>query len=44
MTDLLSVAADVLTLLGTTVSLTLEIRRARREADAAVKDRGNPEE
>ncbi|WP_331719247.1 hypothetical protein [Streptomyces sp. NBC_00158] len=44
MTDLLSVAADVLTLIGTTVSLTLEVRRARREAVAAVKDRENPEE
>ncbi|MGE7388917.1 hypothetical protein ACQKM2_25920 [Streptomyces sp. NPDC004126] len=42
MTDLLSVAADVLTLMGTTLSLTLEIRRARREA-AALKDRENPE-
>ncbi|WP_277752187.1 hypothetical protein [Streptomyces sp. C] len=44
MTDLLSVAADVLTLIGTTVSLALEVRRARREARAAVKDRENPGE
>ncbi|MCX5381124.1 hypothetical protein [Streptomyces sp. NBC_00091] len=42
MTDLLSAAADVLTLIGATLSLTLEVRRARREARAA-KDRENPE-
>ncbi|MFB9591265.1 hypothetical protein [Streptomyces racemochromogenes] len=48
MTDLLSVlsaAADVLTLIGSAFSLALEVRRARREADAAraaVEDRENP--
>ncbi|GAA0298046.1 hypothetical protein GCM10010302_40890 [Streptomyces polychromogenes] len=32
MTDLLSIAADALTLVGAAVSLALELRRARREA------------
>ncbi|MFJ3880945.1 hypothetical protein ACIPW5_26315 [Streptomyces sp. NPDC090077] len=34
MTDLLSVAADVLTLIGAALSLTLDVRRARAEARA----------
>ncbi|MEV7542863.1 hypothetical protein [Streptomyces sp. NPDC089915] len=35
MTDLLSIAADALTLIGAAVSLALEARRARREAREA---------
>ncbi|MGW4231226.1 hypothetical protein ACWEF9_18360 [Streptomyces sp. NPDC004980] len=31
MTDTLSIAADLLTLIGTTLTITLELRRARNE-------------
>ncbi|MFC8495081.1 hypothetical protein ACFUJU_30665 [Streptomyces sp. NPDC057235] len=43
MNDILSITADILTTLGALVNLTLEIRRARREARRTTPDGGKAE-
>ncbi|MFD7026461.1 hypothetical protein ACFWAR_00255 [Streptomyces sp. NPDC059917] len=40
MTDLLAIAADTLSLIGSALAITLEIRRARRRAENGQDDNG----
>ncbi|WP_327303560.1 hypothetical protein OG730_08040 [Streptomyces sp. NBC_01298] len=44
MNDILSIAADILTVIGASLTMTLEVRRARREARQTRHDDEKQEE